>query len=183
MIRKKIINIVTAAAVILQLIPGTAAFAAEYGETKTELVNVAKFKPVSTSRGPVDSTLTNLVDDHNDTDLIVSYSNGEQWIKIDLQRRFKISHIEIASRCTSANSIWLSDFEIQASNDESFSKYQVLDSCLSQDGESLPKLGSENMTFNGSEDTAYRYVRVYANHMMGFSEIRIYANQTVTQIL
>lgn len=182
MVKNKFIRIFLAAILFVQVLPCKLSFAKAYGETKTELVNVATFKPVSVSAGPVYGEPVNLVDDHNNTDLVLSYGNFPQWVTVDLQRRYKISYIDVAARSSSADSVWLSDFEIQASNTADFLEFEVLDTCSSVDGETLPKLGNANMRFNGSGGSAYRYVRLYAKHMMGFSELRVYAMQTVTEI-
>ncbi|MBP3361620.1 MAG: discoidin domain-containing protein [Clostridia bacterium] len=182
MIKSKLIRIFLAAVLCVQVLPYKLSFAEAYGETKTELVNVAMFKPVSVSAGPVYGDPVNLVDDHNNTDLVLSYGNFMQWVTVDLQRRYKISHIDVAARSNTADAVWLSDFEIQASNTADFSEFEVLDTCSSADGEKLPVLGKANMTFSGSADSAYRYVRLYSGHMMGFSELRVYAMQTVTEV-
>lgn len=180
---KKIFSTMLAAALIFSVLPGRAAADERAGETKTELTNVAKFKPVTTSRTPVSGKPVMLVDDHNNTDLVVSYGNGAQWAMVDLERRYKIERVEVSSRCGSADAIWLSDFEIQASNTEDFSEYTVLDSCIKNEGEALPPKGTESVPFSGSGDAAYRYVRLFAKHMIGFSEFRVFANQTVTEII
>lgn len=165
------------------MLPGGIVHAADGAETKTELVNVAMFKPVTVSQGPVDSAKQSLVDDHNNTDLIISYANGAQWAMVDLQRRYKIERIEVSARSGSSDSIWLSNFEIQASNSSDFSEYTVLDSLSSGEGEALPVLGNSNQVFNIEDIRPYRYVRLYSTHMSGYSELRVYAEQTVTQIM
>lgn len=170
----------TLLSLMVNMLPSKIVFAAD--DTKTQLVNVAMFKPVATSHGPIDSSLQNLVDDHNNTDLIISYTNKPQWVRVDLQRRYKIERIEISSRSGSADSVWRSDFEIQASNDKDFGEYTVIENFKSSDGKILPAFGNENQIFNIENLRPYRYVRLYSTHMSGYSELRIYAKQTVTQI-
>ncbi|MBP3361627.1 MAG: discoidin domain-containing protein [Clostridia bacterium] len=157
----------------------------------TRLYNVAQNKPVTVSvdalqgDGDGSADVHHFVDDAQNTEGIVSYSYVDQWIKVDLLRKYKIDHVSIAPRFSSKDQVWLSGFEIQASNTADFSEYTVLDTCTEENAlkAGTASATAENSSFNGSGGDAYRYVRIFArSRPLALSEIKVWAEQTMTEV-
>ena len=145
-------------------------------------------------------SLSDVVDDDWKTDVRSDIGTGntaeakaktahDHWLQVDLQKRYVINSVQIAAVCNNGEH-WMSGYEIQASNDENFGAYDVLYTVTAEN-----KLIQNQTPFNRGEKgnisvyevsangKAYRYVRLFAKeHCIGISELKVFANQTMTDI-
>lgn len=164
--------------------------------TYTRLYNVAMNKPVTVSSiensGNQDKNPQNVVDTAWNTETIINYGGDDGAaatdgiITVDLLRRYKISKISLIPRWSAQNACWLSGFEIQASNDESFGTYKVLDTVTEANAMKATNqsAGTKYLSdYSGSGDEAFRYVRIFAKkHCLALAELMVWANQTMTEV-
>ena len=162
--------------------------------------NVAHNKPLTVSDpecfkygNDTVKSLSSAVDDDWKTEVVTEIDNAatgatehDHWLTVDLQKRYVINNVQIAARYGGGAVGWQSGYEIQASNDENFVTYDVLDA-ITADNALTTNLNASSGNINvyrGSENNeAYRYVRLFAaNHCMGISELKVFANQTLTDI-
>ena len=145
-------------------------------------------------------SLSDVVDDDWKTDVRSDIGTGntaeakaktahDHWLQVDLQKRYVINSVQIAAVCNNGEH-WMSGYEIQASNDENFGAYDVLytvtaENKLTQNQTpfNLGGKGNINVYKGSANGKAYRYVRLFAKeHCMGISELKVFANQTLTDI-
>ena len=162
--------------------------------------NVAQNKPVTTSDdscfaygNDTVKSIGSAVDDDWKTEVVTEINNADtgatdhdHWLMVDLQKRYVINSVQIAARYGDGAAGWQSGYEIQASNDEDFSEYDVLDNIAAYNALTTnlnATTGNINVYSGSEDDRAYRYVRLYApNHCIGISELKVFANQTLTDI-
>ncbi len=167
--------------------------------TSTKKLNVAMRKPVYSSGYPADYPLTNLVDDNRSTFTVpgslssipegyegsTTQDASKNWFIIDLEKRYTIDSIEIYDRFNQADEGGRRALSIEASNSISFqdaTKYDVLDSLPDGTQDTLfPDNGCFTAKGNGN---AYRYIRIRrtGGYYYGYSEIKVWANQDVTEV-
>ena len=164
----------------------------------TREYNVAQNKPVTTSGDSCFNqgndkvkSLSSAVDDDWKTEVVTEYgTNGvtedDHWLMVDLQKRYVINSVQIAARYGSNAAGWQSGYEIQASNDSTFATYDVLDTIAANNALTSnlnAATGNINQYKGSANGKAYRYVRLFAaKHCIGISELKVFANQTVTDI-
>ena len=166
--------------------------------------NVAHNKPVTVSDpecfkygNDTVKSLSSAVDDDWKTEVVTEIDNAatgatehDHWLTVDLQKRYVINNVQIAARCGGGAVGWQSGYEIQASNDENFGAYDVLYTVTAenkliqnQTPFNLGGKGNINVYKGSANGKAYRYVRLFAKeHCMGISELKVFANQTLTDI-
>ena len=159
-------------------------------DSKTELTNVAMSRPVTAASEVSDwGGKSNINDDDINTFWFGSEGDGtaekNRWIQIDLLRLYKIEKIELFDRPSYDNTDGYNNgrlfLDILASNTADFSSYVKIGEVGGAD--TFPKFGK--FTIELPEPTAYRYIRIKKqniDHEFILAEIKIYANQTVTEV-
>ena len=167
--------------------------------TSTKKLNVAMRKPIYGNGYPADYPLTNLVDDNRSTFTVpgslssipegyegsTTQDASKNWFIIDLEKRYNIDSIEIYDRYKQADEGGRRALSIEASNSISFqdaSKFDVLGSLPDGTQNTLfPDNGCFTAKGNGN---AYRYIRIRrtGGYYYGYSEIKVWANQDVTEV-
>jgi len=166
-------------------------FASQNAESKTVYLNVAENKPVTAGSLHDAFPVSNLVDGRTQTLVIPeSYANSpgvnyeNDWFVIDLLHRCKIERVELYGRMDGIDdSGGRCYFEIQGSNSEDFDTYTVLGKMEGTNEEIFPEGGC--FSFDSDVNAFYRYVRLQRTKGAGsyaYSEIKVFATQTVTQI-
>lgn len=171
----------------------------------TREYNVAQNKPVTASntecfktfQGYVQTQICSLsyvVDDDWKTEAITEINDNStgvtthnHWLQVDLQKRYVINSVQIAGRCNGTVDGWKSGYVIQASNDENFATCDVLATITADNALTLNHFNNSTGAISTYEVSAngkaYRYVRVFAKeHCIGISELKVFANQTMTDI-
>ncbi len=154
------------------------------------------------------AVITNLVDDNRKTCIypggeyttvipegyegITGDSNSTDWFIIDLGKRFQIDSIQIFDRIDVKDNGGRCNISFEGSNDISFKEgtYDVIDTLGNQDttdstGEGDCTLFPENSSYTAEGNgNAYRYIRIRRNggYYYGYSEIKVWAKQDVTEV-
>lgn len=167
------------------------AAAADNPAMKTECINVAENKPITSNaeHNPI-WPLTNLVDGNRMTFVPAEYQPGaladssNEEIVIDLQRRYRIERIEICNRVDVAQTSGRSGFDLIGANHEDFSDAVRLGGIAAgPDDDSLfPLKGAYTLQLDGA--AAYRYIKFArtAAGYYGYGEFKVFAEQTATEV-
>ncbi|MBP3361628.1 MAG: hypothetical protein J6N52_12280 [Clostridia bacterium] len=163
------------------------------GLTKEVYINVAQNKPVKGGRWSDTYPLTNLVDGNRQTFVVPSgtYTDNEDgktstdgsfWFSIDLQHRYNIERIEFYDRYNQADEGGRRYFKILAANEPDFSDAVVLSEMGAPDDTLFPDNGPYLTELDGTR--AYRYVKMQrtGGYYYGYSEFKVFAKQTVTEV-
>ena len=148
---------------------------------KTELVNVAQFKPITVSSRTTQGG--NLLDDDITTAWNGSRSTAiKQSLEIDMLRRYNIEKIEIYDSVNNTLTANCSFFRIIASNFSDFLSYDILGEVQVYDSNIFPLKGKLEVVLPLKK--SYRYVRVEKldNTAFTLAEIKIFAKQTMTEV-
>ncbi len=182
----KRIKILLIAALMLAALPPQA-LAEALPLQKTELVNVAEGKPV-TSRDVhlvPQYVLPKLVDGERDT-FILSECGAEaaasEWITVDLLRRCKIEKIELFDRYDHDVATGRQYIEIIGAKNADFSDAVVLGKLDALDDEAFPHGGRWTVNLDGNK--AYRYIKLQrtGGGDYQYAELKVWAQQSVTEV-
>lgn len=174
---------------LLFALPHTAAMAESYPVLKTELVNVAECKPIVSSHPHTHTIegweITNLTDGDRSTFTVSEFGPdvaGQESFTIDLLRRCKVEKIEVFDRYDYDVSTGRANFDIIGANNEDFSDAVTLGSLGSTDDVLFPHGGAYTIELDSKD--AYRYIKFQktAPGDYQYAEIKVWANQTVTDI-
>lgn len=190
--KRKLITLIIALSFMTVLIPQQT-FAAEKPLTKEVYLNVAENKPITGGGWSESYPITNLVDGMRTT-FVVDGGNltsnpdgkvsptGKFWFTVDLQHRYNIEKIELWGRYDIDNEGGRRWFKIYAANNADFSDAVELAVMKDVDDEIFPPKGAFTVELDGSR--AFRYVKMQrtGGYYHGYSEFKVFAKQTVTEV-
>jgi hypothetical protein len=169
MLKKRVLSLITAvglaATTVVPILSVSASAAETENLTKTVYTNVAQFKKITTTGDQ--TTVGRLVDgvDKFGTGYQYSFGSSGATVTVDLGRRYNIKAIELLHVDGGNGTVYVAN---------------------SEDGSDKESVGSLSWSksFNAELDGTrpYRYVIVKGGGWATFRELRVYADQTVTEV-
>ncbi len=151
----------------------------ELPEALEERVNIALNKPATAS------SYLELAPGYNPykavngvftDDWLTEETNENAWWQVDLEKQYKLTEIGLVFRTTANQEKTRSNFEVLASNDESFNTYTKL-----YDSAGTTVGFKEELSIPIDNDERFRYIRVRktAREAMGIAECRVYSEENL----
>ncbi len=141
--------------------------------------NIALKKPATASSYMGQSTgylPANAVNGRINDDWLTEETKENPWWQVDLEKEYKITEIGLVFRTSADQPVTRRNFEVLASNDESFNVYTKFYSS----GDKVVGF-KEELSIPVESEESYRYIRVRKTlpEAMGIAECRVYSEETV----